>query len=312
MDKIVVSICCITYNHEKYIRQCLEGLMNQKTNFKFEVLIHDDASLDSTASIVREYELKYPELIKPIYQTENQYSKGVWVSSKYNFSRAKGKYIAICEGDDYWTDPLKLQNQVDFLESNADYGMIYSQVKYFYQSSNKFARTSWGGGATTFESLIFANQIPTLSVVLRSDLVFQYINEIKPELMGWKMGDYPMWLYVSLKSKIQFVNRTTAVYRVLEESVSHSDDFEKTENFIKSYFDIKKFFYKYAKINYDKQQLQDYYFNDLASAAFLKNERSLAKSYLDDIKENSFKTRVKKIIYNSKILSFFYMLFYGK
>jgi glycosyltransferase involved in cell wall biosynthesis len=117
----LVSICCITYNHEKYIQQCLEGFLIQKTTFLFEILIHDDASTDRTADIIREYETKYPDIIKPIYQTENQYSKGVIVSAVYNWPRAKGKYIALCEGDDYWIDSYKLQKQVDFMEANPEY-----------------------------------------------------------------------------------------------------------------------------------------------------------------------------------------------
>lgn len=123
MESPVVSICCLTYNHEPYIRQCLDGFVMQKTNFPIEILIHDDASTDRTQDIIREYEAKYPNIIKPIYQKENQYSKGVKVSLVYNYSRAKGKYIALCEGDDYWTDPYKLQKQVDFLESHPDYVM---------------------------------------------------------------------------------------------------------------------------------------------------------------------------------------------
>lgn len=111
MKEPLVSICCITYNHAPYIRQCLEGFLIQKTTFPFEILIHDDASTDGTADIIREYEARYPHLIKPIYQVENQYSKGTKISSTYNYPRAKGKYIALCEGDDYWTDPLKLQNK---------------------------------------------------------------------------------------------------------------------------------------------------------------------------------------------------------
>ena len=97
--------------------QCLDGFMMQQTNFAFEVLIHDDASTDGTTEIIKEYEAKYPEIIKPIYEEENQWVKGRRGSAVFNFPRAKGKYIAMCEGDDYWTDPLKLQKQVDFLES---------------------------------------------------------------------------------------------------------------------------------------------------------------------------------------------------
>ncbi|MBE6069933.1 MAG: glycosyltransferase [Clostridium lundense] len=116
----LVSVCVITYNHGKYIRQCLDGILMQKVNFPYEILIHDDASPDETADIIREYWEKYPTVIKPILREENQYSKGVDVS-RFNFDRAKAKYIAQCEGDDYWTDDGKLQMQVDFLEEHGEY-----------------------------------------------------------------------------------------------------------------------------------------------------------------------------------------------
>lgn len=119
-DEVVVSICCITYNHAPYIRQCLEGFMMQQTDFPIEVLIHDDASTDGTTEIIKEYEAKYPDIIKPIYEEENQWVKGRRGSVQFNFPRAKGKYIAMCEGDDYWVDPLKLQKQVDFLDNNTE------------------------------------------------------------------------------------------------------------------------------------------------------------------------------------------------
>src|SRR5690554_1582208 len=101
----VVSICCITFNHGKFIREALEGFLSQKTNFCFEVLIHDDASTDDTATIIKEYASRFPNIIKPIFQKENQYSKGIrGMNRRFNFPRAKGKYIAMCEGDDYWID----------------------------------------------------------------------------------------------------------------------------------------------------------------------------------------------------------------
>jgi len=115
----LVSIDCITYNHKQYIRDAIEGFLMQITNFPVEILIHDDASTDGTAEIIREYEKQYPWLIKPVYQTENQYSKHNGIISKIQYARARGKYLAFCEGDDYWTDPYKLQKQVDFLESNV-------------------------------------------------------------------------------------------------------------------------------------------------------------------------------------------------
>ena len=120
MSEIAVSIFCNTYNHGAFIRDALEGFVSQKTNFSFEVLVHDDASTDNTADIIREYEEKYPDIIKPIYQTENQYSKGIKITREFQYPRVKGKYVAYCEGDDYWIDPLKLQKQFDALEKHPE------------------------------------------------------------------------------------------------------------------------------------------------------------------------------------------------
>ena len=138
MQEPVVSICCLVYNHEPFLRECFEGFVMQKTTFPIEILVHDDASTDHSADIIREYTAKYPDLFKPIYQTENQYSKGVKVSATFQFPRAKGKYIALCEGDDYWTDPYKLQKQVDFLESHPEYVMCSHRYKIYKHDLAKF------------------------------------------------------------------------------------------------------------------------------------------------------------------------------
>ena len=128
----LVSICCITYNHVNLIRGCLDGFLMQKTTFPIEILIHDDCSTDGTTDIIREYAAKYPELIFPLYEDENQYSKGkAGEIDFYNYKRARGKYIAYCEGDDWWTDPDKLQRQVAFLEAHPDYSVCYHYCRIF-------------------------------------------------------------------------------------------------------------------------------------------------------------------------------------
>lgn len=125
----LVTIQCLVYNHEPYLRQCLDGFVMQKTNFKFEAIVHDDCSTDSSVTIIKEYAEKYPDIIKPIYEIENQYSKaGFQGILKILYEMSVGKYIAFCEGDDYWIDPLKLQKQVDFLESNPE--CAYSCCRY--------------------------------------------------------------------------------------------------------------------------------------------------------------------------------------
>ena len=122
-DNMMVSVVCNTYNHEKFIGEAIQSFLMQETSFPFEILIHDDASTDNTANIIRGYESKYPRLVKAVYQKENQYSKGVKPTTEIQIPRSKGQFIAMCEGDDYWISPQKLQKQVEFLESNKDYSL---------------------------------------------------------------------------------------------------------------------------------------------------------------------------------------------
>ena len=133
MEEIKVSVMCLVYNHGKYLRDCLEGILMQRTDFAYEILLHDDASTDNSADILREYEAKYPNVVKPIYQTENQYSRSIPISFTYQYPRAQGKYIALCEGDDYWIDPYKLQKQVDYMESHPDCTFCFTNGYIDYQ-----------------------------------------------------------------------------------------------------------------------------------------------------------------------------------
>ena len=240
----LVSICCATYNHSNYIKECLNGFLMQKTNFKYEILIHDDASTDDTDKIIKEYEALNPNIIKPIYQIENKYSKGISISATYNFPRARGKYIAICEGDDYWTDPLKLQKQVDFLENNPNCDLVYTQVKQYKENRKRFLSDSFGGPFEKFSDLLKRNTIPSLTVLLKKSVIVNYLNDIRPEKQKWVLGDYPIWLYVALKGKIHFLPEVSGVYRILTESASHSKDFEKIKNLINSEFEMKRYFQK--------------------------------------------------------------------
>ena len=142
----VVSICCLTFNHAKYVRQCLDGFLMQETNFPIEILIHDDASTDGTDGILREYEAKYPDKVFPLYEEENKFTHGYRgrMDIVFNYSRARGKYIASCEGDDYWTDPLKLQKQVDFMESHPDYSVCFHRCRRYNENTGRFSSDNCG------------------------------------------------------------------------------------------------------------------------------------------------------------------------
>ena len=139
----LVSILCLVYNHEPYLRQCLDGFVMQKTNFPFEAIVHDDASTDGSAAIIREYAERYPSIIKPCYETENQISKrdGSLARAMDAAMNPGSKYVAFCEGDDYWTDPNKLQLQVDALENNPGCTIAFSKVQFVDKEGNELDQT---------------------------------------------------------------------------------------------------------------------------------------------------------------------------
>ena len=214
-NEIKVSICCLTYNHKKFIRQCLDGFVMQKTNFKFEVFVHDDASTDGTPDIIKEYQQKYPDIIKPIFQTENQFSKGNPISRKFIYPLFKGKYVALCEGDDYWIDEYKLQKQVDFLESNPDYSICFHPVKFVYEDkpnkSNIYPSKRFLSQNLTFEKLLQDNFIQTNSVVYRWRFYNDDIEDVFP--IGIRPGDWYLHLCHAKIGKIGVIKDVMSVYR---------------------------------------------------------------------------------------------------
>ncbi len=239
---IMVSIWCTCYNHEPYIRQCLDGFVMQETDFKFEVLIHDDASTDNSAAIIREYEQKYPDIIKPIYQTENQYSKGLSIGKAFLWPATKGKYIALCEGDDYWIDPLKLQKQVDFLEAHPEYSICCSNTwRLRHNTGEKWCRFYKNNEITLCELLYERNRIPTHTVLMRAELLREY-HKISPSFPKWPMGDLPMWIWMASKGKIYRFLEQTGVYRILEVSASCRTDKGKRFFFRLAGFEIRLYF----------------------------------------------------------------------
>lgn len=260
-DTPLVSVRCITYNHEPYIAQALDGFLMQKTNFPFEVIVHDDASPDKTADIIREYEAKFPKIIKPIYETENQYSKHDGSLGRIMDAACKGKYIALCEGDDYWIDENKLQMQVDILESDSNIGLVYTLARKFDQSKGCFFKHSFGGKALTAKELILKGDIiPTLTICCRKDLYDKYyVFRNENQYRGWRMGDYPLVLWYSLNSKLYFIQKETSVYRILEESASHTKSFENSVEFIKSAHDVQIYFNNTYGIGIPKKIMDNIY-----------------------------------------------------
>lgn len=215
----MVNISCMTYNHEDYIEEALKGFVMQKTDFPFCALVIDDASTDGTAEIIRQYEQKYPEIIKGVYLTENHYSIKKSKIPYYRPWRERSKYIAICEGDDYWTDPLKLQKQVDFLEANSEYSVCTHTYKIYYQKSKK-----WGDISPTF---VTKNLIYNLDYFITAKWVTQPLTALYRKdcfdinlYSKYKYSKDATLFYLLLKNgeKGICLFDTMGVYRLNEES----------------------------------------------------------------------------------------------
>ena len=311
-DKVLmVTIQCLTYNHEAYIRQCLEGFVMQKTNFRFEAIVHDDASTDGTAAIIREYAEKYPDIIKPIFEVENLYSRHDGSLGKVIRENTHGKYIAICEGDDYWIDPLKLQKQVDFLENNENVGLCYTGTK-VYNQKKKIFQSSISLPYKNFQSLLLRNPITTLTVMYRKELLDSYLKEVRPDNKGWLMGDYPLWLWISSQSEIYFINEATAVYRYLENSASHSHgNIQKQLAFNDSVRNVRLYFIE--KFHLDKNLVSlvndDYYRRNFCNGIVNRN-RMFCLQNLKKIRKPKFRDRVKLLFCHSSLL--FNLLMHNK
>lgn len=213
-EQIMVSINCITYNQEKYISKTIEGFLMQDTKFPFEILIHDDASTDNTPNIVKMYEKQYPDKIRCIFQTENQYSKGVHVHV-LNGQRARGKYMAFCEGDDYWTDPLKLQKQIDFMENNIQYSLCtHSAITVDVEGNklDKIIRPNEGDRDFTIEEVILGDGglFPSNSMLFKTQL----FKELPAFCDNCPVGDYPLVIFLALKGKVHYIDCEMSAYRV--------------------------------------------------------------------------------------------------
>lgn len=243
MDKVkpVVVIRCITYNHAEYIRQCLDGFIMQQTSFPFVAVVHDDASTDGTAEIVREYATKYPNIILPILESENQWSKhdGSLKKIMDNACENSGaKYIAECEGDDYWIDPLKLQKQVDFMESHPEVGLCYTDYNLCSEkqivAENIFHNNPSRIICTFEEQLINSAYIAPMTWLFKRELYMQ----IAPA-NSHTDGTFALSLDFFANSKVAYLPETTAVYRSHIGSATTQTDPKKHWKYEKGVFDTQ-------------------------------------------------------------------------
>lgn len=217
MRNIEVSIYCLAYNHERYIAQTIESIISQKTDFEFQLIIHDDASSDKTTTIIAEYAQKYPNVIVPIFQKENQYSQGISIIKNYIYPRIEGEYIAICEGDDYWSDNNKLQIQYAFLSNNQDYSAVCHAAKKINAVTGKEIAEIRPFDCDTDCDMVDAihglgSSVATNSCFFRKS-VYQEMFRLREKLPRTGVGDYLLLVAAANCGKIRYMDSEMSVYR---------------------------------------------------------------------------------------------------
>lgn len=305
--KYKVSVKCCTYNQAQYVTDALNGFVMQETDFPFVCCIIDDASTDGEQEVIREYvtvnfdmseqDVAYEKEIDDAYITyarhksnkncffavlylkRNLYRDGQKKNALVSEWMGNAEYIALCEGDDYWIDEKKLAEQVKLMDNNSELGMCYTQ----YLTNNKNVEVC-GGPYTELKQLIFYNSIGTLTVCLRANEYYKYVKDIQPLGKRWKMGDYPIWLYMAAESKIGFINNPTAIYRVLSESASHSASLDNRLAFEDSVFDIRNFFNLRYNLGVEKKLEREHLSRRLIQIALKGSFLSFCRAYAEGIK----------------------------
>ena len=215
---IKVSVLCTAYNHEPYLRDALEGVVHQQTNFPFELLVSDDASTDNTAAILREYAEKYPDIIRPFYLEKNIYSQGIDVYETLLFPESRGEYLAACEGDDYWTDPTKLQRQVDFLDAHPEYSAcVHNTVAHDTDGKlpDRVLFEQSGDRDIPFSQVVrgMSHAFHTSSILARRDYIVHY-PDFHDVAFPYGFTDYAVGVWLAIVGKVRFLDRCMSVYRI--------------------------------------------------------------------------------------------------
>ncbi len=299
-DDIQVSVLCAVYNHEKYLRGTLQSFVDQKVNFKFEVIVHDDASTDASAEIIREFEEKYPDIIKPIYQTKNQYSQGISVMKEFLFPRVRGKYIASCEGDDYWTDDSKLQRQFDFLEEHPDYSMVAHLTRVVDDDDNFMCEFSTDK-KTTYEK---GELIENLDAFQTSSFFYraEARNKNSEFLDRSPAFDYVTKSVLSTEGKIYIIQRTMSAYRkgsVGSWTLRVSKNAEKYISHIQLSIEFFKDLNEYTNYEFKgiiDKQIKRREFMILCEERSKSASRKIIKEYKDQFRALPFKSKLYRLL----------------
>ena len=233
----LVSVCMTTYNHEHYIAQAIESVLGQRTTFAVEVVVGEDCSTDSTLAICRKYEEQYPDRVRVVASESNI---GMHRNYRRTIEACRGKYIAMLDGDDWFSDMDKLQIQVEQLEKSGA-AMCYTRSERRGEDGSSVIYPE-GRLHTSFEDMLRLNTAENCTTVALKERILEYYAEVEPQTKGWLTDDLPMWLWFSATQQIVAIDRVTAVHRVLTTSVSHSHKWQKQLDFCYSLDSIMLWF----------------------------------------------------------------------
>jgi len=286
----MVSVLMITYNHELYIAQAIEGVLMQKVDFEMELVIGEDCSNDSTRAICENYASQYPDKIRLLPSDRNQ---GMMPNFLRTLDSCHGKYIAMCEGDDYWTDPLKIKKQVEVFESDPEVGLVHSDCNILYQETGRLIRSknlangiNYSGFDNPYLGILIGEYaIFTCTVLAKKDLLLKSESDEIVSNLENLQGDLPRWLYISKHSKVEYINEPTATYRVINGSSSHQKDVLKRLQYQVSSKKIRKKFADRDNLPHEILKITNrMYYGSLISLLFYIGDLDKINSLKKDIR----------------------------
>ena len=302
----VLSICCITYNHEKYIGKCLESFISQKVSFPIEIVISNDCSTDNTQEIINDFKERYPALIRDVSPSKNL---GAINNFYYALSQCKGKYIAYCEGDDYWIDENKLQMQVDFLEKNPEYGMCYTNFNLVSEKSKNIKQKALDTKKWNLKNWIISpGYTCPPSWCYRKELIKKI-----PKIDSCD-GTFIYFAVFLYNTKVHcFKNSVTSCYRILKESASHSVSAKKIFMREVNLYDVKMKLAKCYLQDDISYLLKQNFFSAIWKLAILTGDVDLVKQIKTECatKNTIFLVKLFSNKIGKKIIYIFYRIKYG-
>ena len=261
----LVSVVVMAYNIERYISEALESILMQRAPFDYEIVVGEDCSTDNTRGILKSYAERYPGRFKLILRERNL---GLVANFRDALDSCSGKYIAMCDGDDYWTDPEKLRKQVGFLESRPEYGIVFTDADVYYEEEKRFVRgydrriRKTVPQGDVFSALLFGpNPYRVSTSLYRNSLLAEYKKIIT--MRDFYVNDFPLWVSLARRSLVGYIPQSTAVYRIRARSVSHLETLADVIRFRRSKYRICLFLAEQFNIRPDVKRLRKKYLRDV-------------------------------------------------